>query len=148
MKVPGNVLWTLIAMNILIGTPALPAAKSVHIPVAFSQPQIDAAWSFEPAEQARIRTEGVAACVDLRITGIEVGFEGLASRKSGAGAPGSANIIAGLPDSGHNSAETCVGRSGLGLATLRRPEIMLHPFRAYPLPFPNADLESPLTYRI
>jgi hypothetical protein len=148
MKVPGKVLWALIAMNILIGTPALPAAKSVHFPVAFPQAQIGVASMFEPAEQARICTEGVAACVNLHIEDIAVGFEGLASQKSGAGAPHSANIIAGLPRGRHASSEMYAGRADLGLATLRRPEIMLHPFRAYPLPFPNADLESPLTYRI
>ena len=42
----------------------------------------------------------------------------------------------------------CAGCLWPRFATLRRPENFLHRFRAYPLPYPNESVESPLTYRI
>ena len=42
----------------------------------------------------------------------------------------------------------CAGRLRARFATLRRPENVFHRFRAYPLPYPNESVESPLTYRI
>lgn len=42
----------------------------------------------------------------------------------------------------------CAGRLRARFAMLRRPENVFHRFRAYPLPYPNENVESPLTYRI
>jgi hypothetical protein len=143
---PGRVLWALVALNILIGTMASPCTKSVNIQTSASPLQIDVKSWFMAAERSRMRTEGAAVCVDLQIADEKAAFQELATEPSGALRFG--NIVSRVPRRPHAPAAMYVRGACLLLATLRRAEIVVHPFRAYPLPFPNADLESPLTYRI
>lgn len=151
MKVPGKARWALVAMNTLVVVLALPSTMSAHVRAPFSPQHVDMMSLFVPMGQALANAKDVEACFGLPPVRQWIfyetrGFEGLFARESKLAI--AKDIVSGLLPGQFACAGICAGRLHLRFATLRRPENVLHPFRAYPLPYPNEDVESPLTYRI
>src|SRR5262249_50592366 len=146
MKGPGRAPWVLVAMNTVILVLALQCTLSAHVQSRSSPRQVEK-WWFVPVERACGDAQGFEVFVALTrdcawIESATPRLEGLVAQRTSMAQ--SENIASRfLP-----SLRAGICHIFPWFVTLRRPEIILHPFRAYPLPFPNEDVESPSTYRI